>query len=104
MTAKKDYHLTVPPDARCFVPGCDHPPTRILNLRIRTIDTGASYGPNIDGSWLCTRHGDSGAVVGIDYEPTTSGDVVTIVTHGGGVVTRTRRQIGNHHPGQDGLF
>ena len=76
VTAKKDYHLTVPPDARCFVPGCYHPPTRILNLRIRTIDTGASYGPNIDGSWLCTRHGDSGAVVQIDYEPTTSGDVV----------------------------
>lgn len=106
----KAYRLTFPPGARCIVPDCDRPVTRVLNLRIRRTDTGASYGPNIDGAYLCTHHGDGGARIGISFSPRRTGEVTTRVYYAdpdGGLptpVASMSRPMSGGHPGQESIL
>ena len=101
---KRRYSLVIPRGAKCIVGGCDFPVERVLNLRIRRRDTGATYGPNIEGAYLCYRHGGDGADLRIEYTPRSDGVVRTEVVCGGRTVATMTRPITGGHPGQGDLF
>lgn len=67
----KQYHLNI--EGECLV--CGEPATRVLNMRMRRPDTGASFGPNIDPAVFCEHHADQGADVKITFAPNKTGVV-----------------------------
>jgi hypothetical protein len=97
MTAKKEYSLTPPADARCMVveddEHCQLPVAGVLNLRLRTLDTGAVYGPNIPKAWLCDKHLRGGAEIFLDFRPLRDGHIEMVVRNDGRLVGIFNRPI-----------
>ena len=104
MNTKTSYKLRFPKTAHCIVQDCRYPVAHVLNIRIRREDTGAVYGPNIDGAYLCEVHGKSGADFELRYTPRSDGLVTTKVEVDGREVARMVRPVTGGHPGQSGLF
>ena len=79
---KKDYSMKI--EGPCLE--CGEPGVRILNMRMRRPDTGATWGPNLISAVFCAEHGDRGADIWIDYRPRTDGHVHFNVRANGNIV------------------
>lgn len=100
---KRHYRLSFPHNARCMFCGAQ-PVARVLNLRIRRGDTGASYGPNIDNTYMCLLCGDSGMDIYIDVRRRSDGLVHTEVRTEQGVKAKMTRPMSGGSPDQGSLW
>lgn len=63
----------------CIIPGCRNLAPHNLSVRLRRPDTSAIWAPNTE-AFLCDTHAAQGLRVTIILEPTTTGNIETIVS------------------------